>query len=117
MKENIIVDKSYAFAVNTLRAVKTLNRSIENYVLVKQLIRAGTSIGANVEESQDGHTKKDFVHKLNIAFKEAKECKYWIRLITDTQISSKSQLGIFKTLYEDADELCRIIFSIIKSSK
>src|SRR5690349_19203052 len=102
MKENIIVEKSYKFAVNILKAVKTLNRSIENYVLVRQLIRAGTSIGANVEESQGGHTRKDFIHKLNISYKEAKECKYWIRLIIDTQISSKSQLNIFQSLYNDA---------------
>jgi four helix bundle protein len=117
MKENVIVEKSYRFAVNILKAVKTLNGSIENYVLVKQLIRAGTSIGANVEESQGGHTRKDFVHKLNISYKEAKESKYWIRLIIDTQISSKVQQTLFKNLLDDADELCKIIFSIIRSSK
>ena len=117
MKENVIVEKSYKFAVNILKAVKTLNRSIENYVLVKQLIRSGTSIGANVEESQGGHTRKDFVHKLNISYKEAKESKYWIRLIMDTQINSKAQQTLFKSLLEDADELCRIIFSITRSSK
>ena len=117
MKENIIVEKSYKFAVNILKAVKTLNKSIENYVLVKQLIRAGTSIGANVEESQGGHTRKDFVHKLNISYRESKESKYWIRLIMDTQINSKAQQILFKSLLEDADELYRIIFSIIRSSK
>jgi four helix bundle protein len=116
MKSNILLDKSYLFAVNILNAVKILNRSMENYVLVKQLIRSATSIGANAEESQGGYSKKDFIHKLNICYKEAKETKYWIRLIIDTQLSKKADIEIFKKALEDADELCRIIFTIIRTS-
>jgi four helix bundle protein len=116
MKENILLEKSYKFAVNTLKAVKVLNRSIENYIFVKQLVRSSTSIGANIEESQGGYSKKDFVHKLSISYKEAKETKFWIRLIIDTQLTKKSEIELYKSLFDDADELCRIIFSIIRSS-
>lgn len=117
MKENVIVEKSYLFAVNILKAVKTLTKFMESYILVKQLVRAGTSVGANIEESQGGHTKKDFLHKMNISYKEARECKYWIRLIIDTQINSKAQLNLFNSLFNDADELCKILYAILNSSK
>ncbi len=117
MKENIVLEKSYAFAVNVLKSVKILDRSIENYVLVKQLIRSSTSVGANLQESQGGLTKKEFIHKLNISYREAKESKYWIKLITDSQLKGKSDEDLFNRLYNDCDELCKIIYSIIKSSK
>jgi four helix bundle protein len=117
MKENIILTKSYEFAVNSLKAVRILNKSIENYILVKQYIRAATSIGANIEESQGGESKKDFVHKLNISYKEAKECKYWLRLIKDSQLKSDDEIKLFDKLLEDADELCRILYRIINNSK
>ena len=117
MKENVVLEKSYMIAVNVIKSVQNLNKTIDTYVLVKQLLRAGTSVGANAEESQGGYSKKEFKHKLNIAYKEARECKYWIRLIIDTQINSKQQEDVFKKLYNDADELCKIIYSIINSSK
>jgi four helix bundle protein len=77
MKDNIVLSKSYAFAVNILKATKNLDKSIANYILVKQLVRSSTSIGANLQESQGGLTKKEFIHKLNISYREAKESKYW----------------------------------------
>jgi len=117
MKENIVLVKSYEFALNVLKSVKILERSIENYVLVKQLIRSSTSIGANLQESQGGLTKKEFIHKLNISYREAKESKYWIKLIADSQLTNTPQLELFNKLYNDGDELCKIIYSIIKSSK
>lgn len=117
MKENIVLEKSYSFAINVLRAVKILERSIENYVLVKQLIRSSTSVGANLQESQGGLTKKEFIHKMNISYREAKESKYWIKLITDSQLEGKPNAEKFINLYNDGDELCKIIYSIIKSSK
>ncbi|MBN8584039.1 MAG: four helix bundle protein [Ignavibacteria bacterium] len=112
MKQNVIVEKSYMFAVNTIIAVRKLKNRIDSYILIKQLLRAGTSIGANVEESQGGYSRKDFNHKLNIAYKEARECKYWIRLIVDTQVENEEQKKIFDSLFNDADELCRIIYKI-----
>jgi len=117
LKENIILTKSYEFAVNSLKSVRILDKSIENYVLVKQFIRAATSIGANIEESQGGESKKDFVHKLNISYKEAKECKYWIRLIKGSQLKNDNDIKIFDSLLKDADELCRILYKIINNSK
>lgn len=117
MKENIVIDKSYVFAVNVLKAVRNLDRTLENYILVKQLIRSSTSIGANLQESQGGLTKKEFIHKLNISYREAKESKYWIRLIIDSQLKNKPGEKLFSGLFDDCDELCRIIFSIIKSTK
>ena len=117
MKENIVIEKSYAFALNVLRAVRILNKSIENYVLVKQLIRSSTSVGANLQESQGGLSRKEFIHKLNISYREAKESKYWIKLIIDSQLKVKTEVALFTKLYDDGDELCRIIYSIIKSSK
>lgn len=117
MKENVVLEKSYKFAVNIIKASQGLNKAIDTYVLIKQLLRAGTSVGASIEESQGGYSKKDFKHKLNIAYKEARECKFWIRLIIDTQVKSKQQELIFRNLFNDADELCKIIYSIINSSK
>ena len=117
MKENIVIEKSYTFAVKILKAVRKLERSIENYVLVKQLIRSSTSVGANLQESQGGLTKKEFIHKLNISYREAKESKYWISLIIDSQLKGKPDEDLFRNLFNDGDELCRIIYSIIKSSK
>lgn len=117
MQENIIVSKSYKFALNSLKAVRILTRSVENYILIKQFIRAATSIGANIEESQGGESKKDFTHKMNISFKEAKESKFWIRLIRDSQLTKKHEIDIYNKLFDDADELCKILYSIISSSK
>jgi four helix bundle protein len=117
MKENVILEKSYKFAVNSIKAIQGLNKSVDAYVLIKQLLRAGTSVGANAEEAQGGYSKKDFKHKMNVAYKEARECKFWIRLIVDTQVKSKQQEELFKNLFNDADELCKIIYSIINSSK
>ena len=84
MKENIIQIKSYAFAVRIVKVYKYLCEEKKEYVLSKQLLRSGTSIGANIEEAIGGQTDKDFFAKLTIAYKEARETHYWIRLLTDT---------------------------------
>ncbi|MBE2218574.1 MAG: four helix bundle protein [Ignavibacteria bacterium] len=115
MKENVILEKSYIFAVRTIKAVRKLNKGIDTYVLVKQLLRAATSVGANIEESQGGYSKKDFKHKVNIAYKEARECKYWIRLILDTQVNTKEQEKDFRELLNSADEACKILYAISNS--
>jgi four helix bundle protein len=117
MENNVILEKSYSFALNALKAVKILNRTPENYVLVKQFIRAAASVGSNVEESQGGESKKDFIHKLNISYKEARECKFWIRLIRDSQLTCKNDIDMYNKLFDDADELCKILYKIIESSK
>ncbi len=83
-EENIIQTKSYAFAVRIVRLHQHLINSKKEYVLSKQILRSGTSIGANVEESIGGQSKADFIHKLAIAYKEARETSYWLRLLKDT---------------------------------
>jgi four helix bundle protein len=83
-QENLIQQKSYAFAIRMVRLYQHLSSEKREYVLSKQLLRSGTSIGANVEEAIGGQSEKDFFAKLNIAYKEARESKYWINLLTDT---------------------------------
>jgi four helix bundle protein len=89
MKENVIQIKSYAFAVRIVKVYKYLCEEKKEYVLSKQLSRSGTSIAANIEEAIGGQTDKDFFAKLTIAYKEARETHYWIRLLTDTDYISK----------------------------
>ncbi len=85
MKEdNVILDKSYAFAVRIIKFYQFLVSEKKEYVLSKQILRCGTSIGANIEEAIGGQSKKDFFAKLTISYKEARECHYWIRLLSDT---------------------------------
>jgi len=110
--ENVVVDKSYAFAVKIVKLYKYLCEEKKEYTLSKQLLRSGTSIGANIEEAQGGQSKKDFFAKLTISYKEARETKYWLRLLTDTNYLEKE---ISKTLIDDCEELLRIIGSIQKT--
>jgi four helix bundle protein len=112
MKENIIQIKSYAFAVRTVKVYQYLCEEKKEYVLSKQLLRSGTSIGANIEEAIGGQSGKDFYAKLTIAYKEARETHYWVRLLTDTNYLSKEEN---KSLLYDIDELLKIIGSIQKT--
>lgn len=91
MKENIVQIKSYAFAVRIVKVYQHLCEEKREYVLSKQLMRSGTSIGANIEEAIGGQSDKDFFSKLTIAYKEARETHYWIRLLKDTDYLSKSE--------------------------
>ncbi len=81
MKDNILLDKSFAFAIRVVKAYKYLVEEKKEFVISKQLSRSGTSIGANSEEAVGGQSKADFVAKLSIGYKEARETKYWIRLL------------------------------------
>ena len=112
MKENIVQVKSYAFAIKIVNTFKVLQQDSKEFVLSRQLLRAGTSIGANIEEAIGGQSRKDFFVKLTIAYKEARETKYWIRLLTDTKYLDKETSRI---LLEDIEELLRIIGSIQKT--
>ncbi len=115
MKEgNIVQTKSYDFAVKIVRLNQFLVNEKKEFVLSKQLLRSGTSIGANIEEAIGGQSKKDFIAKLSISYKEARESRFWIRLLYDTDYITKSQREDFITLI---DELLRIIGSILKTSK
>ena len=115
MKEsNVVREKSYAFAVWIVKACRHLVEEKKEYVLSKQLLRSGTSIGANVEEAIGGQSAKDFFAKLSISYQEARETHYWIRLLTDTEYLTPNQS---ESLLQDADELLKIIGSIIKTLK
>ena len=85
MKENIIQVKSYKFALKIIDLYKFLVQDKKEYILSKQVLRSGTSIGANVEEAIGGQSKKDFAFKLSIAYKEARETRYWIKLLKDAK--------------------------------
>lgn len=111
-KDNVIADKSYAFAVRVVKLSQYLASEKKEFVLGKQLLRSGTSVGANVEEAIGGQSEKDFYAKLCIAYKEARESHYWIRLLTDTDYLTEHQS---MSLLIDAEELQKIIGSILKS--
>lgn len=112
--ENLVQTKSYAFAVRIVQLYQHLAATKKEYVLSKQVLRAGTSIDANVEEAIGGQSRADFVSKLGIAYKEARETSYWLRLLKDTDYLTETE---FLSIHADAEELCRIIGSIQKSTK
>lgn len=113
MKEdNIIQSKSYDFAVRIVKVYQYLSSEKKEYVLSKQLLRCGTSIGANVEEAIVGQSSKDFFAKLTIAYKEARETHYWIKLLKDTHYLSNEQS---ESLLNDVTEILKIIGSIQKT--
>ena len=114
MKENIILKKSFAFAIRTVNVYKFLTDQKKEFVLSKQLLRSGTSIGANMEEATGGQSKKDFIAKASIAYKEARETMYWIKLLIATEYLEEKTA---KSLLDDAEELCKILSSILISSK
>ena|SRR5690606_31424599 len=111
-KDNVVQIKSYAFAIKIVETYKFLIEEKKEYTLSKQLLRSGTSIGANIEEAIGGQSKKDFYAKLTISYKEARETKYWLRLLTDTNYL---EIERSKTLINDCEELLRIIGSIQKT--
>ena len=107
--DNIIVQKSYAFALRSVRLYQYLSIQKKEFVLSKQLLRSGTSIGANIEETVGSCSEKEFISKLSISYKECRESKYWINLLTDTNYLTTQQS---KSLTNDIDELLKIIGSI-----
>lgn len=111
-KDNVVQIKSYAFAVRIVKIFNYLSEEQKEYVLSKQLLRCGTSIGANIEEAIGGQSEKDFFAKLTISYKEARETHYWIRLLKDTDYLSIEEAD---SLLKDVDELLRIIGSIQKT--
>jgi four helix bundle protein len=114
MKENVLLEKSFAFAVRVVKAYKYLAEEKKEFILSKQFLRSGTSIGSNSEEAVGGQSKADFVSKLSVAYKEARETRYWIRLLKATNYFDDTQA---KSLLDDIEELLRIIGSIQISSK
>ena len=112
--DNIIEEKSFRFAVRIVKLYKHLCENRKEQVLSKQLLRCGTSIGANVAESQNAQSRVDFLSKLGIALKEASETKYWLRLLRETGYLSGQE---FDSIYPDCLEVEKLLVSIIKSAK
>lgn len=115
MKENnVLLDKTYLFALRVVKLYQFITKEQKEYTLSKQLLKSGTSIGANSEEAIGAQSKKDFKHKLEIAYKEARESHFWIRLLRDSNYIEKR---LATSLLEDCDELLKIIGTIIKTLK
>ena len=113
MSDNISVEKSFAFAVRIVNLYKHLVEKHKEYVLSKQLLRSGTSIGANIAEAQRGQSKADFIAKMSIALKEANETQYWLKLLYKTDYLKKSQ---YERMDTDVNELISLLTVICKTS-
>jgi len=112
---NPILEKSFKFAIRIIRFYKLkLSSDYHLNSLFKQLLRSGTSIGANVSEAQSAFTKKDFINKLGISLKESRETEYWLRLLKESEVISLKE---FNSLFSDCEEISKLLTSIIKSSK
>ncbi len=111
---NVIVEKSFDFAVRIINLYKYLSKEKHEYVLSKQILRCGTSIGANVEEAIGGISKADFIHKLSIAYKESRETEYWLRLFEKTDLID---VKMYESMFKDNKEISKILYSIIRTSK
>ena len=111
---SIVGKKSYAFALEIISIYKALNNDKKEFILSKQLLRSGTSIGANVHEALSSESKRDFIHKLSIALKESKETSYWLNLLKDSNYIASEQ---FDKLNGDCNEIIKILNSIILTIK
>lgn len=111
MRQNILLDKTFGFAIKVVKLSQCLQNKNKEFVLSKQVIRAATSIGANSEEAIAAQSSADFISKLSIARKEARETSYWLRLIKASELHDCSEL------IKEVDEIIRIITSIIMTTK
>ncbi|MFA6007806.1 MAG: four helix bundle protein [Candidatus Shapirobacteria bacterium] len=114
MKENVIQEKSFNFAIRIIKVYKYLKQNKQEFVLSKQLLRSGTSIGANVEEAIGSQSRNDFISKLSIAYKEARESSYWIKLLEKSEYLSTKES---QSLLDDLTEILKIIGKIQKTLK
>ena len=112
--KNVIQEKSYNFGLRVVKLYLYLKETQNEYQLSKQLVRSGTSIGANVEEAIGAISKKEFIAKLQISYKEARETKYWIRLLRDSEIL---EAKLSASLIDEVEELIRILRAILMKSK
>ena len=113
-KENIIITKSFQFAIRIVKLYKIFSETKKEYIISKQLLRCGTSIGANTREAHNAESKNDFIHKMGIAQKETGEVIYWLELLNATEYFTEKE---FQSVVSDANELMKIIRSIILSTK
>ena len=111
---NVIAEKSKSFAVRIVRLSKHIQQTYSEFVLSKQLLRSGTSIGANVREATQAFSHADFSHKMSVALKECVETEYWLELLYETEYLSQAE---FNSIYSDNNELTRILTSILKTAE
>jgi len=112
--DNAIQQKSYAFSLKIITTYQELTKNKKEFILSKQLLRSATSIGANIEEAIGAQSKNDFISKISISYKEARETEYWLRLLTDSGFLKKQQSD---RLISDCEELLRIMGAIQRTSK
>ena len=113
-KESVLKEKSFAFAIRVIKLAKFLREEKKEFILSKQIVRCGTSIGANIEEASGAQSNNDFIAKLHISLKEAKETHYWVRLLRDTDYITTEQA---KSLIDDIDDIITILVKILKTIK
>lgn len=111
---NNLYEKAYAFAIRITKAFQYLNTEKREFILSKQLLKSGTSIGANIAEANGAISKADFSAKLSISYKECLETKYWLSLLKDTGFIDTD---IYNSIFDDADELGKILFTILKKTR
>jgi len=114
MKENVVKDKSFAFALRVIKLAKFLESEKREFVLSRQLLRSGTAIGALVREAEHAESKADFIHKMSIALKEANETAYWLELLRQGEYVEEQS---FESVRSDSEELIKLLVAIVKTSK
>jgi len=114
VKDNVIKDKSYRFALRMIKAYKYLTQEQREFILSKQVLRSGTTIGALIREGEHAQSKADFVNKMSIALKEANEIEYWLMLLKDSEYFDEKS---YTSIHQDCDELIRLLVSIIKTAR
>ena len=114
MKKSVTYEKSFAFAIRVVKAFKWLCDSKKEYVMSKQFLRSGTSIGANVKEAMNAQSKKDFISKYSIALKEASEAEYWIELLAAGEYFDTREA---KSLLSDINEIISLLTASVKTAK
>lgn len=114
MKEGVLKTKSYKFAIRIVRLYQFLIKNKKEFVLSKQVLRSGTAIGALVREAEFAQSKADFINKMSIALKEANETMYWLEILKDTNYIDEK---LFQSLYEDCEELIKMLVSTVKTTK
>ena len=114
VKSNVVKEKSFLFAVRIVELSRSLVEEKREFVLSKQILRSGTAIGALVREAEQAESRKDFIHKLSIALKEASETEYWLELLHKTKYVDDT---LFTSTHNDVVELLKLLTSIIKSTK
>jgi len=114
MKENIIKDKSFDFALRIVKLNQYLVSEKKEFVISKQILRSGTSIGANIREGEHAESKADFIHKMSISLKEANETEYWLELLHKSEYIEDK---MYNLLISDCSELLKILITIIKNTK